>query len=48
MILAMKGIIPEDRYKHKSEIYDNEGNTVAIYLIKNHRSVPEMWKYNKE
>ena len=32
MRLAMKGIIPEDKYWHDPEIEDKYGHTVCYYL----------------
>ena len=43
MRLAIKGIIPDEKYYHDPELKNNDGKTVCYYLWDNGISVPEEW-----
>ena len=43
MRLAMKGIIPDEKYYHDPELKNNDGKTVCYYLWDNGIPVPEEW-----
>ena len=43
MLLAMKGIIPDEKYSHDPELKNNEGHTVCYYLFNNGMEIPEKW-----
>jgi len=46
MFFAKKGEIPPSVFYHDPKIYDRDGNTVAILLLKKGKEVPKEWKYD--
>ena len=47
MYLAFRGIIPQKEWHHSPRLKNNNGDTVALYLVKNEITPQDEWLFGK-